>query len=456
MATYTLGTSGEQFNHRRDFYPRPNNMAELYPSSTPFLSRLYQMGPIDISGLPDPTYSMFEYEAGWRYQYFSVNGSPSAWSNSGNPAHASYTDVTIDVDGITGLPSSVDSSWVGLQVWIYNEDQTTLKGVARVHSITDSDTLTLRGIGNPTVAAQTMTALADNDHLRVVATAYGESSESPEANSEELTSVRNSCQISRLSYQVSTIAMKANMRGNPNELLRQRKNKTNEFKLHESKKMLYGYRLNGIGGTAYGASSNADATTGDSHIADSDSDTVRTTMGLFSAMLRYGISDDTNSQQNVFSRVSASYTYDDFVDDSEKIFQYSTDGGVKVAYCGPTALSFWSKVGADGLKTSGGKRETVMLTNPETDRSLGLKFRELHTPHGVVQLVRDDVLRGTPETGWMYIIDEGNIGLVQYEADMFRQNIKTDNAPNYQKDELYANNGLKLCLIKSHALIKFA
>lgn len=451
MATYVLGTSGEQFNHRRDFYPSPQKVAELYPSSTPFLSRLYQMGPIDISGLPDPTFSMFEYEAGWRYQHFSVNGTPSAWSNSGNPAHVSGTTVTIDVDGITGLPSTVDSSWIGTVVRIYDSTEATLKGIARIHAVSDTDTLTLKGIGNPSVAAQTMTALANDDILYVVAGAFGEKSESPDANADELTSVRNSCQIDRLSYQVSKIAMLANMRGDSSELLRQRGIKGNEFKLRLSKMVLFGYRLGGIGGTAYGAGSNADATTGDTHTTDADSDTVRTTMGYFSAMERYGISDDTDTQQNVFNRVRASYTYDDFVDDSIKMFQYSMDGGVKVAYCGPEAISFWSKVGADGLKTSGGKRETVSLSDPQKT-SLGFQFRELVTPNGVLQLVRDDVLRGTPHKNAMYIIDEGNIGLVQYEPMRLAQNIKTDNAPNYQKDEYYANIGLKLCLVKSHAL----
>lgn len=451
MATYKLGTSGAQFNHRRDFYPQPYTFAELYPLVTPFLSRLYEMGPQDISNLPDPTYTMFEYEAGWRYEYFQVDGSPSAWSNSGNPSTG--TTVDIDIDGINGLPSSATDSWIGLQVVIYDSDKTTRKGVARVHAVTDSDTLTLKGIGNPESANETMTDLADDDYIYVVGSAFGEESTAPDAHSDELEAVRNSCQIERNALQVSKIVMKAALRGEPNELLRQRMVKANEHKIRCSRTLLYGHRLGGIGGTAHNAGGGTDSTTGDSHTTDASSDTVRTTMGLFSAFHRYGITSDDNDQQNVFTRVKANYTYDDFVDDSEKIFQYSPSGGVKVAYCGPGALSFWSKVGADGLKTSSGQRINVSMTDPQ-ETALGLRFRELHTPHGVVQLVRDEVLRGMPEHSWMYIVDEDNIGLVQYESDEFRQNIETDNAPNYQKDEFYSNMGLKLCLMKSHALIK--
>ena len=86
---------------------------------------------------------------------------------------------------------------------------------------------------------------------------------------------------------------------------------------------------------------NADTFT-DSHRTDAGGKKVRTTMGLVTAIEKYGKS--SGDDQNIFTVSAASYKYANFVDDMEKVFQYVPEAGVKLAFCGAGAMSYWSKM----------------------------------------------------------------------------------------------------------------
>ena len=75
MAAKTLSSSGVLYTDRRVFYPDPMDVAELYPSETPFISTVFAQGADTV---PDVDYKLFEHRSGWRYQYLDVNAASPA------------------------------------------------------------------------------------------------------------------------------------------------------------------------------------------------------------------------------------------------------------------------------------------------------------------------------------------------------------------------------------------
>ena len=442
MATKTLSASGVLYTDRRTFYIDPNNYARLYPMVAPFATLMWAKG---VMTTPDPDFKCFEHRASWRYQYFLVNaGSPSAWSSSGAPG----ATVTVAVDGNVGV--GIDSSLLQAEVEIWDTTETTLKGYAFVSAVSGSN-VTLKALGHPEVAAQTMTALADNDKIYVIGTAFGEGTDAPDAYSDELEVVWNSTQEQKTSVEITKALQNAVLRGRADELARLREERGNEHKIKAARTFYWGMRTGGIGGVANGAGGGTDSTF-ISHTTDASSNTVRTTMGIITALRRYGAR--SGAQQNWFDRNFADYTYDKFVDDTEKIAQYVPMSGELTAFVGPTNMSFWSKIGAEGLLTAQGTRMNVKLTD-EQESPLGLRFRRLITPHITIRLVTEQLFRGTPYAKDMLIVNEDNVSVVKYENDEYNTNIKTDNDPRIIKDEYFSNQGLKMDLMEGHSYFRF-
>jgi hypothetical protein len=174
-------------------------------------------------------------------------------------------------------------------------------------------------------------------------------------------------------------------------------------------------------------------------------------MGLVSAIEKYGSSTTTNDDQAVFEIPAATYKYADFVDDMEKVFRYFPESLEKYAFCGPGALSYWSKL--DGTMFMAGKSGWQVKISGEQRDSLGFRVRVLETPHGVLKLVNTPALRG-PYNKYMVIPSDENLVRVMYRPDTFRANIKTDNGYDGVKDEYFSDLGLGMTLIESHKLFK--
>lgn len=443
MAIKTLAASGVLYTDRRNFYIDPSYYAKLYPMVAPFATIMWAKG---VQTTPDADFKCFEHRASWRYQYFLVNaGSPSAWSASGVPG----ATVAVAMDGAVGV--SIDSSLLQAEVEIWDSTETTLKGYAFVSAVSGS-TVTLKALGHPEVSNQAMTALADNDKIFVIGTAFGEGTEAPDATSDELEVVWNSTQEQKTSVEITKALQNAVLRGRSDELSRLREDRGNEHKIKKARTYYWGMRTGGIGGTAHGAGGGADSTF-IGHTTDAAGNTVRTTMGIITALRRYG--RRSGAQQNWFDRNFADYTYDKFVDDTEKLAQYLPMSGELTAFVGPTNMSFWSKIGAEGLLTAAGTRMNVKLTD-EADSPLGLRFRRLVTPHVTIKLVTEQLFRGTPYSKDMLIVNEDNVGVVKYENDEYNTNIKTDNDPRSIKDEYFSNDGLKIDLMEGHSYFRFS
>lgn len=425
-----LGASGVLYTDRRDFYVDPQVTKELWTDVAPFTTLISNQETRDV---PDPIFKMFEHRNPWVKQEFSSNNASGVASlAAGNTESADCA-----IDGITGLSSSADSSYIGLVCEVWNAAKTTKKGQVIVSSIPDSTTIKFKNMTGTAVV------VADNDVFMVSGNARGEGSSSPDAWADELTVVWNSCQIFKTPLQVTGTLEAAVLRGESNELARLRRMKAQEHKIQKEKAFLFGTR---VGGTNLSGSSDSFA---DGGRTDPDGNLIRSTYGIIPAIDDYGTS--SGDDQNIFSIKEDEYTYADFVDDMEKVFQYVPEAGVKRAFCGAGALGYWSKMaGTTGM--AGNSGWTVNLSDMRRD-SLGFNYKILETPHGILQLIPTPALRG-PYNKYMLVVSEENLFHAQYRSPMYQANIKTDNAFDGVKDQYFSDEGVGISLIESHHLFK--
>lgn len=442
MAVKDLSALGVLYTDRRDFYISPNEVRELWPEITPFTTIISNRGTKKVQ---DPDFKLFEHRSGFINQRFVYNdATPSAWPVTGLPGEQI---AGITVDGILGLPASADDSYKGLLLEVYATNGTTYKGVVLVISVQSATSITIKAMGNPRATNNSVSALADNDIFMVMGTAFGEGQTAPDAASDDLEVVYNSCEIFRTSIEITGTLYEAALRGYSRELERLRVEKNKEHKFQKEQAFLRGVRLGGTGMTDL-AANNSTADAFQAHTTDVDGKTVRTTMGLIPSIYRYGAT--SGDQQNIFTLSAATYSYAQFVDDTEKVFQYLPEDGSKIALCGAGALGFWSKVDATAagfIKNSG----FSVQINSMQKSSLGFNFRELLTPHGMIKLVFAPALRG-PYRNSMVVIEPADLQFVQYRAPKFRANIKTDNGYDGVKDEYMSDEGIGMTLIEKHSL----
>jgi hypothetical protein len=425
-----LKASGVLYTDRRNFYVDPQVTKELWTDVAPFTTLISNQ---EMRKVPDPVFKMFEHRNPWVKQKFVIN------NGGGYTIPDDDTGVaSVAIDGIVGLASSADSSYVGLVVEIWNSAETTNRGCAVITA--SSTTLTLKSLANGAIS------VSDDDICYIVGSAHGEGSSAPEAWSDELSVVFNSCQIFKTPLQITGTLQAAVLRGESSELARLRRLKGQEHKMQKEKAFLFGMRDDGTGLDLQDGSTSDSFN--DAGRSDADGNLIRTTYGIVSAINQYG--DSSGDDQSVFT-VDGSYAYGDFVDDMEKVFQYVPESGVKRAFCGAGALGYWSKMaGSSGL--AGNSGWTVSLGDMKRD-SLGFNYRVLETPHGMLQLIPTPALRG-PYNKYMVAVSDENLFHAQYRPQQYQTNIKTDNAFDAVKDQYMSDEGVGIQLIESHHLFK--
>jgi len=439
-----LKASGVLYTDRRNFYVDPQVTKELWTDVAPFTTMISNQ---EMRNVPDPVFKMFEHRNPWVKQEFQNAGETVTLAVNGTESAA------LNIDNIQGLASSVDSSYLGLVVEIWNSARDSKKATAIISSAVDADEIKVKIISTESGSDYD---LVDNDYYLVIGNAHGEGSSAPEAWSDEIDVVYNSCQIFKTPLQVTGTLEAAVLRGESSELARLRRMKAQEHKMQKEKAFLFGQRVGGtgLGDASYDAgnlgSDPAEGVLADGGRSDSDGNLIRTTYGVISALEKYGNSTSTHDGQNIFT-VDSSYGYANFVDDMEKVFQYIPEAGVKRAFVGAGALGYWSKMaGTSGL--SGNSGWTVALGDMKRD-ALGFNYRVLETPHGMLQLIPTPALRG-PYNKYMAVVSDENLFHAVYRPSMYQTNIKTDNAFDGVKDQYMSDEGVGIQLIESHHLFK--
>ena len=430
MAAKNLGASGVLYTDRRDFYIDPQVVKELWTDVAPFTTVISNRETRQVN---DPLFKMFEHRNPWVKQEFSNAAETVTLAVAGTESAA------LNIDGIVGLSSDVDTSWEGLICEIWNAAKTSKKANVLITDAVDADEIKVKVL--TTVSGSDYT-LVDDDVFIIIGNAHGEGENAPDAWADELQVVFNSTQIFKTPLEITGTLLQAALRGESSELARLREMKNQEHKMQKEKAFLFGTR---VGGTDldHGAESFADGGR-----VGALGGLVRTTYGILSAIEEYGAA--SGDDQSNFTVSEASYTYSNFVDDMEKIFQYVPTSGVKRAFCGAGALGYWSKIaGSSGM--AGNSGWTVNMSDMKRD-TLGFNYKVLETPHGILQLIPTPALRG-PHNKQMLIVDEDNLFHAQYRSPMFQANIKSDNGYDGVKDQYFSDEGVGVSLIESHNLM---
>ena len=436
MAAKTLLGSGVLYTDRRDFYIDPQVVHQLWTDVAPFTTVISNN---ETRQTNDPVFKMFEHRNPWVKQKFQFADAVAI----GDPDTGAESNE-IQIDEISGLDSTVTDAWEGLIVEAWDSTETTRKAVLLLTDRVDAAGAKFKALWTSDGAAYTT---SDNDVCHVIGNAQGEGEEAPEAWSDELSVVWNSCQIFKTPLEITGTLLQASLRGESSELARLRLQKNQEHKMQKEKAFLYGVRgdADGQGGTNLGTGAE---TFDDFGRTGAGGGKVRTTYGIVAALNAYGAS--SGDDQSVFT-IDSSYKYGNFVDDMEKVFQYVPTSGVKRAFCGAGALGYWSKMaGSEGF--AGGSGWTVNLSDMKRD-TLGFNYKVLETPHGILQLIPTPALRG-PYNKYMLVIDEDNMFHAQYRSPMYQTNIKTNNAYDGVKDQYFSDEGIGISLIESHNLFK--
>jgi hypothetical protein len=429
MSAKNLQASGVLYTDRRDFYIDPQIVKELWTDVAPFTTVLSNR---ETRQVKDPMFKMFEHRNPWVKQKFVNNGYTTSLSANDTESNA------ITVDGIVGLASSVDSSYLGLECEVWNSAETTRRGVVLITSAPSSSTIKVKNLTDGAIA------FADDDIFNVVGNARGEGTSSPEAWADELRVVYNSSQIFKTPLEITGTLHAAALRGESSELARLRLQKSQEHKMQKERAFLFGQ-------SAVGTNLDPDSadTFSDSHRTDADGKKVRSTMGLVTAIDKYG--NSSGDDQNIFPVASSTYAYEDFVDDMEKVFQYVPESGTKLAFCGAGALSYWSKI--DGTNGIAGKSGWSVQVQPSQRDSLGFNYRMLETPHGMIKLIPTPALRGAYNK-YMVVVSDENLFHAQYRSPLYQTSVKTDNAYDGVKDQYMSDEGIGISLIESHKVFK--
>jgi len=433
MATgKNLSGSGVLYTDRRDFYISPQVVKELWTDVTPFTTVVANQEQRTPN---DPTFKMFEHRNPWNKQEFSLAANPAS------VASKAELGTAVAVDGIVGLASSVDSSYLGLECEVWDSTKTTLRGHALI-TVVGTNELKYKNIGAAALDA------ADNDVFIVVGNAHGEGTEAPDSWADELKVVYNTTQIFKTPLQITGTLEAAALRGESSELARLRLQKSQEHKIQKERAFLFGDSPIGTG-LADSRDGASDESFTDGYTTDANGNVVRTTKGIVTALEDYGAT--SGDDQNVFTVSEASYSYSSFVDDMEKVFQYVPEAGMKMAFCGMGAMSYWSKMeGSSGF--AGNSGWNVNISSSERS-SMGFNYRQLETPHGVLMLIPTPVLRG-PYNKHMVVVSEENLFHATYRPPVYQTNIKTDNAFDGVKDQYMSDEGIGITLIESHKLFK--
>tara|TARA_R100001198_G_scaffold71034_1_gene43370 strand:+ start:1759 stop:3069 length:1311 start_codon:yes stop_codon:yes gene_type:complete len=429
QTTKNLSGSGVLYTDRRDFYISPQVVKELWTDVTPFTTIVANQEQRTPN---DPTFKMFEHRNPWNKQEFQAN------ADIGNRTDADAESASLAVDNIVGLSSTVDSSYLGLVCEVYASDRSTLRGKVVITTA-----------GSSAIKFKTLSGavdVADDDVFIVVGNAHGEGTEAPEAWSDELKVVYNSTQIFKTPLQITGTLEAAALRGESSELARLRLQKSQEHKIQKERAFLFGSSIVGTG-LADSRDGSSTETFTDGHRTDANSNVIRTTKGIVTALQDYGAS--SGDDQNKFTVSEATYSYSNFVDDMEKVFQYVPESGMKMAFCGMGAMSYWSKMeGASGFAGNSGWNVNISASERS---SMGFNYRQLETPHGVLMLIPTPVLRG-PYNKTMLVVSEENLFHAVYRPPVYQTNIKTDNAFDGVKDQYMSDEGIGITLIESHKL----
>lgn len=448
--TSTFNT-GILYTDQRQFYVNPYTYSELWQAATPFISAIIDRSKV-ITNLPDPVFKMFQHENPWRKQELVLATVSAATIPDDD------TGVTMTVASVTGLSAAIvagSDSLKNQQFEIWDSDKTTKRGVVFVQA-NSTGTYTIKNCSSTAI-----TGVIASDILVLIGTAFGEGSEAGEAWADELQVVWGNTGIHRTPVEVTGTLFAASLRGANKELQRLRMQKLYQHKINENRRLMrskstIGTNLDQAGTFSDKTRTGATNGLGGSFSNGTGGQRVRTPYGLIPMIEDYGSSDESNDTQNIFNR-SGSLTFNQWVDDSEKMFQYQNYDGYRDFFCGPKAMSYFSKLDTSGTNTRTRMGIDIRMSDMKNSKpdGQGYNFRFLETPFGIARLILDPSLK-FEYSNYMISPQYENIYYAVYRQFQINTAIKDVRFNGYDgiKDDYFSDTGLGATLIKSHMLVK--
>lgn len=438
MAAKTLfdgGATSKLFLDRRVFYPEPQKVAELWTDITPFKTFVTKMG---VKKVPESLYKMFEHESGFVRREFTTT---TALTIAANGTESSALTIANQV----GISTTVDGAYLGLVCEIWDSTKANKRGVV---VITTAST---------TIACKTLKATAittvSGDYFIVVGRARGEGSVAWAGEHDEVSVVWNSTAFLSDSCEVTgDLYHTANLRGYSNEFSRLREEMMKRYSTNMETTLLTSVSTLG---TNFGAADTfSEASLRTISDPDSVSGAIRTTYGYIPILEDYGTTytgtGAVDADTNTFKIPAATLDYSSLIKYFEVIFD-KRESDEAFAFIGRGALTkIAQKIASDTDKFNW--KGKVTLGTAKTNVTFGFKQIEFQTPHGILYLVPTRSLRNQ-YNNYMIIPDYQNIGVAQFTADEYKNNVKTDNDYDGVKDTIKSRKGLWMQLLKRHHMM---
>lgn len=436
---YDGGSGSVLYTDRRDFYIEPQVYKELWTDVAPFLTFLTSQEV--RSGMKDPMYKMFEGRAYWVDQRFQIDDTDAVANNDTGVVVNLPTQTATNTYGLATRPNN---AYVGLLCSVHSDvggkPSGERKGIVIITAFTDAtpDTITVKNMSTTTFTH------VSGDWYVVLGQMTGENQVAPAPWSDELKVVWNQCGIMRTSLQISGTLKTAVLRGASDEYQRLRARKMAEHKIQKNRTLLFG-------SSRLGTNLDYAGTFADAYTTDADGNEIRATTGAFEALLKYGAT--SGDDQNIFSVPEASFSYNDYVDLTEKVFQYYPEDGVKNVFCGAAFLSYWNKLaGPAGF----GKKSnmSIQMSPLMRDTAMGFNYKIIESPHGILRLIHDPCITKSPYNKYGLIVDRANLFHAIFRTSQYKMNIKTEDGYDGQKDEIFSDEGLGMTSLPAHKLLK--
>ena len=428
------GSTDVMYADRRQFYLGETFLSTLWETVSPFTNFSAQMNT--ITDVRDVDYKMFESRPYWVDNFKAYSAGSSGTMTHGTRLATKYLD---NGSSVGSTPASI----VGTVCEVWDTTGTTThKATVIISSVTTGSTKDTIAFYPIYVAVSGTTALADNDIFYVIGHASEEGSTSPNAYSDDLSVIWNSCQQFESIVYASDRARLAKLRP-VNEWARMMDETGKAHKMRVENALLFGARRGGGSGSSY------DAVGAPYHIATADgaSERMTTTCG-FNQLMRENGGDPSTSR--LFTPVMSTYTWPDFVDDMINIAYYQEGTEELYAFSGPDALGFFDKASTTGFLGDGAR----VNLEPSRDTEFGFKARKLYTNEIELNLVRCPAMRGR-YSKYMFIADPRYVGIVKFQPSRYDTNIQ-ENDRKARKDRYFDDLGAYITLVEKHARVIFS
>ena len=329
---------------------------------------------------------------------------------------------------------------------VWDSTKTTKRGMC-VATYSSSSAITVKLLGGDAFTT------VSGDYFIYQFRIRGEGSVALEAESKQPAVVWNSTAFLSDSCELTKDLAKAKLRGYSNDMQFQREEMFKRYSSSMEQSLLTSVstvKTNlTAADTAYWTEANL-RTLVDNSLTTS----LRTTYGYIPILENIGTTYNgagaINADTNTFKFAAADTSYADFIKYDEIIYD-KRNSNQSVDFVGRGALTLLAQkiVDPDANFTWKGQ---VTLSPPQMMLNLGFKSLELNTIHGTHNLTPTRSLRNQYNNYWL-IPNYENIGVAQFEADQFLNNVKTDNDYEGIKDVVKSKKGLYMTLLKSHHMI---